>query len=94
MQNVASQMFNEDPASAVEMLKKLPDDDTKDQIISKVADSWVTNDINSAATYAAAMPAGAGQASLVNAVANQMANDDPSKALDWTSGLQDSPGKT
>jgi hypothetical protein len=50
--------------------------------------------IDSAAAYVSSMPAGSARNNLVNAVVNQMASEDPAKALSWANQIPDENGKT
>ena len=88
---LASSMFRDDPARALQWVSQLPNEDARRQASSSLAISWAFDDPGAAAQWAGSLPASDRGAAL-GAAMSVWAGADPQAAAQWL-GLYDGAGR-
>jgi len=85
--------FQQDPSGAAAWLKALPDDEIKQLLLEYSARAWASMDIDASSAYALTIPSGPLRSDFIGIVIEVMADNNPTKALEWIKQLKD-PSET
>ena len=90
---VESVLRTNKPAGAVQWAEALPEGQSRNLAMSRVADRYADEDPQAAASWAESYTDNPENANVVGEVGHSWAAKDPNAAVDWVTSLPDSPGK-